>query len=123
MHSPVRSLCEVFQGHVGPGLRRLQAHTQDVDTQQGAGGQHAQHQPPLERHPTSRCVRAAGCVSSPCPQLLLQEHEETEDGEARRQARMLPPPTGQFSLEFLVELGRKAREVCGAGGGSVNVGI
>ena len=48
--SPARSRCQVFQGHFGPGRRRLPAHTQEVDAQQEADGKHAEHQPPLERH-------------------------------------------------------------------------
>lgn len=60
-------------------------------------------------------------------ELPLQEHEEAEDGGARRQAKMWQPPAthpptaGQFSLVFLVAQGREAQE--GWGGKAVNVGI
>lgn len=66
LRSPARSLyeaIEVFQGHSGPGQRPLQVHTQDVDNQQGADGQHAEHQPLLERHPRQGvCEQQAACA-------------------------------------------------------------
>lgn len=64
--SPALFLCEameVFQGLYGPGQRPLHEHTQHVDTQQGADGHHAEHQPPLERHTRQGvCERPAVCA-------------------------------------------------------------
>lgn len=66
LRSPARCLCEameVFQGHHGPGQRPLQVHTQDIDHQQGAHGQHAERQPLLERHPRQGvCEQQAVCA-------------------------------------------------------------
>lgn len=51
LNSPLQEAMGMFLRHNGPGQRRLQVRTQDVEAQHGADGHPTEHQPPLERHP------------------------------------------------------------------------
>lgn len=76
VRSPYEAL-EMSEGHHGPG-QRTQAHAQHVDAQQGADGHHADHQPPMERHPRQGASARRCQAACACPALRNMRRQKTE---------------------------------------------